>query len=200
MPTDSERMRILGRLEAGEINAAEAEGLLREREEPAGTRRVAPGEPEEEKSEALPPEALRWKRYWLVPFFLGISGVAAGGWLMTLSFRPENSYFWLICGMFPFWAGVLVMGLAFASQKSPWVHIRVNTGQDEWPRRVAISLPIPLRVTAWGLRTFGGRIPQLNQTGVDELLLALDEGKGLDKPLYIQVDEGDGEQVQVYFG
>ncbi len=154
-----------------------------------------------------PPEALRWRRFWLIPFFLGAAVLVAGAWLMALGLRTPISPFWLLCGLLPFWGGTLALALAFASRKAPWIHVRVHTGQNEWPRNIAISLPAPLRLTAWVLRHFGGRIPQLAHTGLDEVLLALDEGRALygrpggsPLPLYIEVDEGDGERVQVYFG
>ena len=61
--------------------------------------------------------------------------------------------------------------------------------------------PIPVTPAAWLLRTFGHRLPVLNETGVDELIMALGETTSPDNPLYVEVDDDEqGEKVQVYIG
>jgi hypothetical protein len=54
------------------------------------------------------------------------------------------------------------------------------------------------------LRQFGHWMPGLGETGVDELLLALDtfeDGFSPESPLFIEVEDGeDGERVEVYLG
>jgi hypothetical protein len=58
-----------------------------------------------------------------------------------------------------------------------------------------------VRLAAWFLRLFSPFIPKLRDTGVDELILALDETTTPDNPFYVEVNEGkDGEKVQVYIG
>ena len=75
------------------------------------------------------------------------------------------------------------------------------TGEKEWPRNIALSFPLPIRLTAWFLRTFGPHIPQLKDTGVDELILALGDSASPGNPLLVNVNEGEGgEQVEVYIG
>ena len=66
---------------------------------------------------------------------------------------------------------------------------------------LALSFPLPLRFTGWLLRTFGSRIPQLKERGVDDLIIALADTPTTDTPLYIDVQDGKGgEHVQVYIG
>jgi hypothetical protein len=44
-------------------------------------------------------------------------------------------------------------------------------------------------------------VPQLQDTGVDEVILALRESRKRNEPLFIDVqDEEDGERVQIYIG
>ena len=44
-------------------------------------------------------------------------------------------------------------------------------------------------------------VPQLAETGVDDLLIALRDAEIDDEPLFIDVqDEENGEHVQLYFG
>jgi len=62
-------------------------------------------------------------------------------------------------------------------------------------------MPLPLRISAWFLRTFGNWIPQLRRTSVDELLVALEEGVSAENPITINVAEGErGERVEVRLG
>jgi len=193
----NERFQILQLIEDGKISAAEGERRLR-----ALNELVLPPSPDLAQSEpaGLPDDSLKWRRFWLIPFFLGIAAVIAGGALVALGLRPQASAFWLLCGIIPLSGGIFAMALAFATRKSRWIHVRVKTGQQDWPRNIVVSLPVPLRLTARILRRFGRHIPQLKHTAVDELIQSLEESKGLDRPVYVEVDEGDGERVQVYFG
>jgi hypothetical protein len=93
------------------------------------------------------------------------------------------------------------MALAWASRNSRWLHLRIHQKPGERPQTILLSFPLPLRVTAWFLRTFGRSIPQLKNSGVDELIQALEQNTVLADPFYIEVDEGeDGERVQIYIG
>jgi hypothetical protein len=66
---------------------------------------------------------------------------------------------------------------------------------------VLIALPLPLGPVAWVLRVARPFVPQLEETGADEVILALRDEIRAGRPFRIEVDEGEGgEQVQVYFG
>lgn len=210
----TERRKILEMLEAGQIKAEDAVRLLNalSGETPptaagGGAETVAPAAPEAEPAAGTPapapPDLDRWRSWWQVPFWIGAAITLAGGGLMYLALRAAEFQFsgWFLLAACPFALGVLVMALAAASRSARWIHIRVDTGQDEWPRRIALSFPLPIRLTAWFLRTFGHRIPELRRTAVDELILALGESATPETPVYVDVNEaGGGERVQVYIG
>jgi hypothetical protein len=66
--------------------------------------------------------------------------------------------------------------------------------------RIAISLPLPLILIRFALRIAGRYVGQkeaANLFRASELLAAMGEQ---DEPLYIAVDDDDGDQVQVYIG
>jgi hypothetical protein len=196
MPTESERMKILKQIEDGQIDAAEGlkrlEAVGRAEAAPAGGGKTP---------RAIPPDlgAAKWQRWWLIPASLGLVITLLGGALMYWGWQSAGFGFWFVCAWFPFLLGVLVLALSFPGPAGRWIHVRVKTGQDEWPRQISISLP--LAPAAWALRTFGQFIPQLKQTGVDEIIQALGEGVTPQAPLVIDVAEGEGgEQVQVYIG
>ncbi len=197
MPTDSERMKILKQIEDGRIDAAE--GL--KRLEAVGRAEAAQAGGSE-TPRAIPPDlgsAARWQRWWLIPLSVGVVITLLGGALMYWGWQSAGFGFWFFCAWFPFLLGVLVLALSFPSPAGRWIHVRVKTGQEEWPRQISISLP--LAPAAWALRLVGPFIPQLKHTGVDEIIQALGDGVTPQAPLVIDVAEGEGgEQVQVYIG
>ncbi len=216
MSISDERMAVLQMIEDGKITAAQGlrllnalsgKGASEAEAEPAGdaTNRAAPEigrEPAQPVTEApLLPDMSRWRNWWMVPLGVGLSFVILGGLLMYWAYTAGGFTFWFACATTPFVFGVVVAALAAASRNTRWLHVRVNTGQAEWPQRIAISFPLPIRVTAWLLRTFGRFLPKLKDTGVDELILALAEDTSPDNPLFVDVHEGEGgERVQVYIG
>lgn len=174
-------MDILQQLENGEIDAEQAMQMI--------DGEVGGHRPEEERPQR------KWWAWWLVPFSLGMAGAGAGYGLSQLGGA------WWICAGPLLAIGTLVMVAAVLTSQSPWVHVRVYTGQDSWPRRIAISLPLPLRLTAQILRWFSPRIKGLDRTMVDELIIALEGNLTTEAPITIEVNEGEsGERVEVFLG
>ncbi len=199
MADETERRKILEMLDNGRIKAEDAVRLLNAL---SGAAPPAAGAPAPEPP-AAPPDLDRWRRWWQAPFWLGAAITLAGGGLMYLALRAAAFQVsgWFLLAACPFALGVVVMALAAASRSARWIHIRIDTGRDEWPRRLALSFPLPIRLTAWFLRAFGHRLPELRRTAVDELILALGESATPETPLYVDVKEaGGGERVQVYIG
>ena len=198
MSSETERMHILQMIEDGKISAAEGLRLL-----------DALGAAE---SAALPPDAAQaapdpgldhWRRWWMMPLWVGIGVLLVGSLLMFDAYQSGGVGFGFACATLPFIAGVLIMALAASSRSARWLHVRVRANQDsdDWPHNIALSFPLPIRFTAWLLRTFGAFIPRLKDHGLDELILALAETTSPGSPLYVDVGEGDsGERVQVYIG
>lgn len=214
MSNEAERMHILQMIEDGKITAAEGLRLLNalsgaKPEAQGGGPEPAleappssPSPPPAEAEKALPiPEMGKWKLWWLIPLWIGLGIIVCGGLLMYWAYSAGGFSFWFACATLPFLLGVLVAALASASRTSRWIHVRVNTGQEEWPQKISLSFPLPIRLTAWFLRVFGRFIPKLKDTGVDELIMALDGSTSPENPLFVDVHEGEGgERVQVYIG
>jgi len=185
---DSDQKEALLRdVEAGKVDIQDALRQLEgEDDEPP-----IPGV-EVEEPESLP---ARWRQWWWIPFSVGIAISAAGYGLATLG------GWWWICAGPALFVGILIMLVMLATSRSPWVHVRVHTGEDEWPRKIAISLPLPLRPVAWFLRVFGPSIKGFDATGLDEVLLALGDNFDEKTPLTIHVDESEnGERVDIVIG
>lgn len=184
MSASDERLRILEQIETGEIDVDDA---LRRLQEVGAS---------DETSEIRPAtDNKKYQLWWLIMLAIGLGVSGFGAWLGSL-----GGWWWLLASPVLL-IGVLTAVLAVSTINSVWVHVRVHTGQDSWPRKIAISMPLPLRLTAWFLRNFGHWIPQLKGTSVDELLLALQEGISAESPIYITVAEGEsGERVEVRLG
>jgi hypothetical protein len=171
------------------------------------TPQVEEAEPtyEEEPQVITPPEPfdpsqLKWRNFWWIPMWVGMGILIIGAILMYAAWNASGFGFGFACTWVPFLLGVAVVALAWSSRTARWLHVRVHQKPGQKPEKIAISLPIPLRLTAWFLRMFGDRIPNMQGTSLDEVILALD-ATSPDAPFYVEVNEGeDGERVEVYIG
>ena len=226
MTNETERLQILEMIEKGVISAAEGVRLLNSLQgepeadetlltisptptaaEPTPAPEVIEEEPIPETRPSSAPsdfdaETRKWRRWWWIPLTVGISITVVSGLLMVQAYQSNGFGFWFACLWFPLLLGVIIISLASASRTTRWLHVRVHQEPGEWPRTIAISLPIPIRFTAWLLRIFKPYIHSrdLERANLDELILAL-EKTSPEQPFYVKVDEGEsGEKVEVYIG
>ena len=146
-------------------------------------------------------EAEKWRRWQKLPLWggLGLTLLTMGGLFAIFSSVGIGLLF--LCAWIPFLLGLLLLGVGWFTRDAPWLHLRVQQKPGETPQRIAFSLPLPVRPLAWLVRNFGHLIPALQETSVDEILLALSETTSPENPIYIQVDEGeDGEKVEIFIG
>jgi len=123
-----------------------------------------------------------------------------GALIMALVYARDAARGWLVCGWLPMILGLGVTLAALWSRNATWLHLRVSEGEGG-RNKVAFSFPLPLALAAWGIRIAQPFVPQLQDTGVDEVILALRESRKRNEPLFIDVqDEEDGERVQIYIG
>jgi hypothetical protein len=202
---ETERLKILEMLESGEIDANEALALLAVLDGPEDEVRLArqPGEEEGDVYEPAPaadPLAVqrsRWARFWVYPLMAGGAVLIIGSLVMALVYATNAARGWLVCGWLPMILGLLVMLLAWWTRRAKWLHVRIREGGES---KLALSFPLPLAFGAWVLRLVKPFVPQLRETGVDELIMAM-RASGRDEPISIDVqDDENGEQVQVYIG
>jgi hypothetical protein len=145
------------------------------------------------------PRSKKWQGWWQIPLWIGVIATILTGLLMYSLYRASGFGFWFACSWFPFLLSVAIVALAWASRSAHWLHVRVRQPQGQRPQNIAISFPIPLTVMAWFLRTFRSKIPGIQGTNADEMILALNHVTP-DKPFYVEVNEEDGQHVEVYIG
>jgi hypothetical protein len=227
MMNEAERLQILEMIEKGVITASEGVRLLNSLQgEPGDAETPSISKPSADTAEqsetfptpevtveALPPdvktssipyefdaEINKWRRWWWIPLTVGIVITAISGMLMVMAYEKSGFGFWFACLWFPLLLGIIVISLAAASRTTRWLHVRVHQEPGEWPQTIAISLPIPIRFTAWIIRIFRPYIHGMDKTNLDEVILALGKTSP-DQPFYVKVDEGEsGEKVEVYIG
>lgn len=201
-----ERLRILDKLSSGQITPAEAEQRL-----------LALGSEEEARTSTLDdfkqtvldhakdvtistaPE-IHFRRYWNILLWVGIVLLAAAGLCIT-TVAPALLLF---CGWSFLVLGLFMVLVAWWSRGSRWVHIRVRENNGT---KFALSLPVPLRLFEIGLRVARRFVRAETAQNLDMASSMLAMMKNMetdeplmDEPIMIEVDDDDGDQVQVYFG
>ena len=79
------------------------------------------------------------------------------------------------------------------------MHLRVRDADTN----LRISLPLPVGLAAWAVRLARPFLcKRFKQTGLDELIVSLENSVSTERPLYVEVRDDDkgGEHVQVYIG
>jgi hypothetical protein len=145
------------------------------------------------------PRAEKWRGWWRIPLWIGVIATVLTGLLLYSIYNAAGFNFWFACAWFPFMISVAIVALAWASRSAHWIHIRVHQRPGERPQNIAISFPVPLSLMGWFLRTFRSKIPNLQGVNPDEMILALNHVTP-EKPFYVEVNEEDGERVEVYIG
>ncbi len=164
-----------------------------------GTQTAAEGFESLPETPSFDPRAKKWQGWWRIPLWIGVIATILTGLLMYSLYRANGFGFWFACSWFPFLLSVAIVALAWASRSAHWIHIRVHQPPGERPQNIVISFPIPLTLMAWFLRTFRNKIPGIQGANADEMILALHHVTP-DKPLYVEVNEEDGQHVEVYIG
>ena len=223
--TDQEREQVLKMIESGKISAEDGLKLMRtldqnpaEEEPPAIKQATVSGagtDPGKEKTGTsgqagkssfdTDPRIEKVKsavrRLWQIPLWIGIGITILSAWGMYTLVMAANLNFWFYFLSIPLLLGVLLIVAAVGSRKARWLFVDVHQKPGDKPARIFLGFPLPLKLAAWFLRTFGRYIPDLGKTNVDEVIQVIETGFTGEAPLVVNVDEGeDGERVQVNLG
>jgi hypothetical protein len=196
---DDAYLKVLQMIQDGTISAEEGARLLDALGQEPQSANQPTGETSSDEDAAVaapvgPPSWARWA--WVYPLAAGLGLLAVAGVFTGLVMRDGRQLGWLVCTLPPMVLGALVMALAWWSRSARWLHVRVRDGE----KRINVSLPLPLRLAAWGVRLARPWVPQLQDTAVDELILSLAETDIQEGILAVEVNEGVDEQVRVYLG
>ena len=142
----------------------------------------------------------QWRRWWVIPFWIGVGITVLGGALMYWGWSAHGIGPGFVLAWIPFLIGLAIMALGWNSRTGPWIHIRIQQKPGESPQKISLSFPLPVRFFAWSIKTFSRWVPDMPE-GVEGVLLALGDYSPGDSPLSINVDDQeDGEKVNIYIG
>ena len=145
--------------------------------------------------DAQMPDTRHW---WQVPFWIGAALLVAGAFTLAGALSSSAVCLALLCGLPLLLVGILAIIVAWFARSGPWVHIRVKNDRPG-EHNVHFSVPLDLGVVA--VRVAEPFVPQMRNTGVDDVILSMKDNVKKDQPLIIDVnDDEDGEHVQVIVG
>lgn len=198
------RNQVLQMLQDGKLTAEQAQELLQalEPESPTDdTREAIQGEIVEPVE---PPDMDRFRRFWQYPFFISLAVLIAVGFGLRSMYQASEGAmtFWFFCVLSLFILTFALTALAFMSRSAPWLHIRIKGKEGN---KIAISLPLPMGLAQWGIGIARNFVPESEQANLDMAATFIRTARhnlnGPDvEPLMINVDDEDGDQVQVFIG
>jgi hypothetical protein len=199
-----DQMSVLNQIERGEISSEEGIRLLRgdtdeiEIPQPELKRRMGENEfPKETPPQLSDEEMRKWKQWWTYPLYIGVGLTILATYWLNSAYLSSGYGFWFFFSWLPLLLGIALMAISWHSRTGTWLHVRVRSTHQH----IAISLPIPLGLAAFIFRHFGQFIPYMEDTSLDEVIMALKESAKSGNPFYVHVDEGEeGEQVEVFIG
>ena len=211
-----EKKEILKMIEEGKITAEEAIELIKaieadeaQNEADAFSAEASEDDTSDTTSQTQARErdanfnaiADRVRGFWRIPLWIGIGITVLSGLWMLGAMQSAGFGFWFYCSWLPLLLGIFIITLVAGSRKSHWLFVKVKQSPGEKPENITFGFPLPLRLSAWLLRTFGGMIPGMeNVVGVEEILETLADTPVGDSALIVDVKDDDGEEVQVFIG
>lgn len=202
---NTEWLELINKVKNGELSVEEAARRMEDLE--ASARPGLPATPpsvERPAAEERPaarsadedalPDLGWWQYAWLIPLGIGVAVITLSAWLLSWGYMNER-LFWFYCSWLPLLLGLFVLMLGVWSQQARWAHVRIRSKDGT---RISVSVPLPARFAGWVLRFLGPRIPALKEKHLDVLPVVLDELGRSREPIFVDVDDEDGDQVRVY--
>jgi hypothetical protein len=138
------------------------------------------------------------RHWWQVPFWIGAALLVAGAFTLAGALSSGAVCLVLLCGLPLLLIGILAVIVAWFARNGPWVHIRVK---NDRPGEHNVNFSVPLDLGVVAVRVAEPFVPQMRNTGVDDVIVSMKDNVKKDQPLIIDVnDDEDGEHVQVIVG
>jgi hypothetical protein len=198
-------MEALDQSPADEEDKVESPGIVPESQSKPEVNKEFKGSPSQQVESEADPRISRiettTRRLWQIPLWIGVAITILSAAGMYAIMHGPGMNFWFYFLVLPLLLGVGLVTAAVGSRKAHWLFLNIRQKRGEKPDHIIFGFPLPLKLTAWFLRTFGNWIPDLKGTNVDEIIQAVEMGFKGNQPLIVNVDEGDnGEQVQIFIG
>jgi len=208
--SSQERKKILQMVEEGSISAEEASHLMRaiEADDHEGGENTFETEQDfgsEGGGSFSTPEfesvKARARKFSTIPLWIGVGMAVLSAWGLFAIQQSAGVNFWFFCLLFPLMLGVLLIAIGSAGQSSKWLYVNVDrTRQNDWPRNITLGFPLPLQLTSWFMRNFGHNIHGVSKNQLDGIAEVLETTDKSGEPFVVNVEDDDGDRVQVYIG
>lgn len=202
--------QILQMLSDGIISADEARNLLEalksQRTDPiiidadTTSEDVLEGDIITPRSTEPPPELSRYRRFWLIPFLIAVGSILLSGMGLFLLYQSVNPAFLGFFCLWPIFIGALLSAaVLILAQRSTWLYLNIEERNGV---KIRAAFPLPLSFVKWAVRIARPFVPaeqfmylQLAASLVDMMQSSPDRD-----PIAINVDDGNGDRVQIYIG
>lgn len=199
--------QILKMLEEGRITAEEADKLLaavgpeHEVGYVAGETVLMPAvESDNVTQPAFNADRFR-NRFWRIPLFIALSSLILSAIGLGLMYQSAGdvAFIGFLCLWSFFLVAILATVFLLLIRNAPWLHVRI---QEHEGNNFSISLPLPLSLANWGLSAARYFMPPDQAVHLETAAAFIEEMKTSPdrEPIIIDVDDEDGDKVQVYIG
>ncbi|HET6443103.1 MAG TPA: hypothetical protein VFI27_00865 [candidate division Zixibacteria bacterium] len=198
--------RILKMLSEGTITAEEAEELLTamaagDQVETLSGEVIEAPEIQDAKPHSPPPDLSRFRRWWRIPLFIAIGSAFVTGAGLVLMYQSTEPVallgfmcIWSIFLIALFTSVILLLG-----RRSTWFYIKVDEKDGS---RFAFGMPMPLGLVNWSIKIARPFVPDKQaahlETAAAFVSVMKDDPEAY--PIFIDVDDEDGDKVQVFIG
>lgn len=205
MTSDENKLEILKKVQDGTLTVEEGADLIgildraktNEQQQSAG--QIPPVEPVDVVTPEPPRVSSCWKAAWSMILLGGAVLTAFSAYWMYQGYEKAGLGwgFWL--SWIPFMIGLLLIIFGWILMESPWLHVRVQSHEDNKPKKIAFSMPLPLQLATWVFRHFGSYMPrEVQEKGVEDMLKEVEVSLKRGDPFQVEVeDNDDGDKVYI---
>ncbi len=202
MTTDENKLEILRKVENGTLTIEEGSDLIGIIEN-ADKIQV-----NTDSDRPVPPMELMakhetsgcWKAAWSI-FLLGGAVLTAFSAFWIYQGYRNNGFSWgFWFSWIPLILGVLLMLFGWTLMESPWMHVQIHSKESSKPSAFVFSMPLPLNLARWVMRTFGHYMPEeVREKGILDMLDQTEAAIKQGEPFEVQVDDDkDGSKVDIF--
>jgi hypothetical protein len=198
--------RILQMLSDGSISVEEAEELLaalgmEDNGEALSGEIVTSQEIQDAKPHTPPPDLSRFKRWWRIPLFVAAGSAILSGAGLILMYQSTEQVALLgyLCIWSIFIIALFVSVIILMARRSTWLYINV---EEKGGHRFAFGMPMPLGLVNWSFKAARPFVPDKQAVHLEtaSAFVSVMKDDPDSNPIVIDVDDEDGDRVQVYIG
>lgn len=198
--------KILAMLAEGTITAEEAEELLsvlatENQAESVTGEVVATAEIQDAKPHSPPPDLSRFRRWWRIPLLIAVGSAIISGAGLILMYQSTEQV--ALLGFMCIWS-IFIIALfssviLLIARRSTWLYINV---EEKDGHRFAFGMPMPLGWVNWGVKAARPFVPDKQAVHLEtaSAFVSVMKDDPEATPILIDVDDDNGDKVQVYIG